>query len=141
MATITLLSHEQAKPGYSFYYLGGAAPCGPCKFRNACLTLEPGHRYTVKNVRPLKHKCALQETDANVIEVDPAPRTTVVNAGGAVVGSSVEVARYDCDILECPHWMDCAGPTLGDRTKFVVQEVLEEKVCLAHRHIRVISAR
>lgn len=141
MTTITLLSHQQANVGFQFHYLGATSPCGPCRFRNACLTLEPGHRYVVKNVRPLKHKCALQETDANVIEVDPVPRTLVVEASGAVVGSGVEVSRYRCNLLHCPHWHDCAGPSLADRTKFVVQEVMEEKVCLAGRRIRVVSAR
>ncbi|MCL4323939.1 MAG: UPF0179 family protein [Candidatus Thermoplasmatota archaeon] len=141
MASITLISERQAHNGFAFNYMGATTPCGPCKFRNACLTLEPGHRYAVRAVRALKHKCALQEVDANVVEVEQVPRTLVVDGPGRVEGSTVEVSRYDCGILNCPHWNDCAGPTLDGKGKFDVSKILEEKVCLAGRRVKIVLAK
>ena len=94
MAEITLLSTVEAKEGFEFLYEGGGPVCRTCPYRHACLTLDPGRRYVVTKVRPVTHPCALQETDANVVEVQPVPRSMVVDARSAVVGSSVEIGRY-----------------------------------------------
>ncbi len=141
MAAITLLSAQQAKPGFRMTYLGAAPVCGPCRFRNACLSLDAGHRYEVKTVRGVRHPCALQETEACVVEVEPLPRALVVDGAGVVEGATVEVGRYPCRHLDCPHWEDCAGPTLGGRSRFTIEGIVEEKVCLAGRRIKVVRAR
>jgi hypothetical protein len=141
MATITLLSARQAKPGFVLNYMGATPVCGPCRFRNACLTLDAGHRYQVKAVRSVKHPCALQENEACVVEMENVPRTLVVDAVGAVEGATVEVARYSCKRLDCPRWEDCAGPTLGPRSKFTIDDIMEENVCLAGRRVKVVLAR
>jgi hypothetical protein len=141
MATITLLSVDQAKPGFEFTYLGAAPACGPCRFRNACLSLDLGHRYVVSAVRAVKHPCAMQESEACVVEVEPVLRQLVVDANGAVPGATVEIGRYPCNRLDCPHWNDCAGPSLGGKSRFTIEEVREEKVCLAGRRIKLVRTK
>src|SRR5215472_16905181 len=110
MAEITLISSAQSKPWFEFVY-GGAAPvCRTCPYRHACLTLDVGRKYRVRRVRPVEHPCALQESLANVVEVEPVARTLVVDGSGPVAGGSVEIARSPCARLDCPNWSSCAGP-------------------------------
>jgi len=123
MAEITLLGIAEAREGYEFVYQGGAPICRTCPFRHACLTLDPGRRYTVTRVRPVTHPCALQESDAHVVEVKPIPRPLLVDARSAVVGSSVEGGRFPCRRLDCPNWWDCAGPSLPVKQRFRIERV------------------
>lgn len=123
MADITLLATAQAHPGFQFVFQGGAPVCRTCPYRHACLTLDPGRRYAVTKVRPVAHPCALQESSANVVEVQPVARTLVVEPLSAVVGSSVEVGRYACQRVDCSNWSVCAGPSLPARQRFRVERV------------------
>ena len=141
MPDITMISRAQARQGFVFYYLGGAAPCRPCPFRNACLTLEPGHRYQVQNVRPVVHPCALQEVDANVVDVARAARPLLVEAGAAIEGSTVETGRFECSRLDCPNWDVCAGPTLVGKSKFRIVKVDPARAtCLIGRNLKRVEA-
>jgi len=123
MAEITLLAVAESREGFEFDYQGGAPICRTCPFRHACLTLDPGRRYSVTRVRPVKHPCALQETDAHVVEVKPVPRPLVVDARSAIVGSSVETGRYACRRLDCPNWSICAGPSLPAKQRYHIERV------------------
>ncbi len=126
MAEITLIAASQARPGFEFVYQGAAPVCRTCPYRHACLTLDPGRRYSITKVRPVEHPCALQETTARVVEVQPVPRALVVEARSAIVGSSVEVGRYPCVRVDCPNWSICAGPSLPGKQRFRVEAVQSE---------------
>jgi uncharacterized protein (UPF0179 family) len=140
MAEITLLSSTQARPGFRFVYMGGAAVCRTCPYRHACLTLDVGRAYEVARVRPIQHPCALQETNANVVEVRAAPRELVVDAGSAVAGSSLEVTRYNCRRIDCPNWERCAGPSVPPRQKFRLEKVHSgAATCLIGRSLRQVE--
>jgi uncharacterized protein len=123
VADITLLAVAEAREGFEFVYQGGAPVCRTCPYRHACLTLDTGRRYAVTKVRPVTHPCALQESDAHVVEVKAVPRALVVEAGSAVAGSSVETGRYPCRRLDCPNWWVCAGPSLPSKQRFRIQRV------------------
>ncbi len=123
MAEITLLATTEAHEGYEFVYQGGGPVCRTCPYRHACLTLDPGRKYTVTKVRAIAHPCALQEAEANVVEVKAAPRPLVVDPQSAIVGSTVEVGRYPCRRLDCPNWWACAGPALPAKQRFRVTAV------------------
>ena len=141
MPDITMIGEAQARPGHVFFYQGGAGPCRPCPYRNACLTLEVGHRYEVRAIRPVKHPCALQETEARVVEVAPVPRALLVEAGAAVEGSTAEVGRFACARMDCPHWEAGAGPALSPKSKFRIVRVDAAKaVCLIGRNLRRVEA-
>lgn len=137
MTEITLLARRQAKPGFEFVYVGGAPVCRTCPYRHACLTLDSGHRYRVTRVRPVEHPCALQETEASVVEVEPAPRTLVVPAGAGVIGGQIELTRTDCRRIDCSNWQICAGPSVPIRQRFRVQSIESGPAeCLIGRSLR-----
>ena len=141
MAEITLLSAREAADGFRFIYQGGAPICRTCPYRHACLTLEPGRRYEVTKVRAVSHPCALQETEARVVEVRPLPRPLVVDSRSAVVGGSVETGRDSCRRLDCPNWEICAGPTLPAKQRFRIESVQPEPAeCRIGRSLRRVEA-
>jgi uncharacterized protein len=141
MADITLLATGEAHEGYEFVYEGGAPVCRTCPYRHACLTLDPGRRYVVTKVRPVHHPCALQETEANVVEVKLTSRPLVVEARSAVVGSSVEVGRYPCRRLDCPNWWVCAGPQLPAKQRYRIERVEPEPAeCRIGRTLKRVDA-
>ena len=123
MAEITLLAKAEAREGYEFVYEGGGPVCRTCPYRHACLTLDAGRRYTVTRVRSVTHPCALQESEAHVVEVKAVPRSLVVETQSAVVGSSVEVGRYPCRRLDCANWWVCAGPSLPPKQRYRIASI------------------
>jgi uncharacterized protein (UPF0179 family) len=142
MAEITLIARSEARPGYEFVYMGGAPVCRTCPYRHACLTLDAGRRYRITAVRPVTHPCALQETEANVVEVAPMARSLVVESPRAIVGSTVEVGRYACNRLDCPNWGICAGPSLPPKQRFLIEKVdAGPAECRIGRSLRRIDAR
>ena len=141
MPEITLLAVAESQPGFSFVYQGGAAICRTCPFRHACLTLDVGRRYEVTRVRDVTHPCALQETDAHVVEVRPVPRPLVVDARSAVVGSQVEVGRFPCQRLDCPNWSICAGPAVASKQRFRIERADDDPAeCRIGRTLRRVEA-
>jgi len=141
MAEITLIATSQARPGFEFVFQGAAPVCRTCPYRHACLTLDPGRRYAITKVRPVEHPCALQETQANVVEVQPISRPLVVAPLSAVVGSSVEVGRYACQRLDCPNWSICAGPSLPPKQRYRIEKVHPEPVeCRIGRTLKRVDA-
>jgi uncharacterized protein len=141
MPEITLLAVAEAREGFEFVYQGGAPVCRTCPYRHACLTLDAGRRYAVTRVRPVTHPCALQESEAHVVEVAPVARSLVVDARSAVVGSSVEVGRYPCRRLDCPNWWTCAGPSLPSKQRFRIERVDPEPAeCRIGRTLKRVDA-
>jgi uncharacterized protein (UPF0179 family) len=141
MAEITLLAKAEAREGYEFIYEGGGPVCRTCPYRHACLTLDPGRKYAVTKVRSISHPCALQETEANVVEVKAAPRALLVETQSAVVGSSVELGRYPCRRLDCPNWWDCAGPSLPAKQRYRIASVEDGPAeCRIGRTLKRVAA-
>jgi uncharacterized protein len=141
MADITLLATGEAQEGFEFVYQGGAPVCRTCPYRHACLTLDPGRKYVVTKVRAVTHPCALQESEAHVVEVAPRARSLVVDARSAVVGSSVEVGRYPCRRLDCPNWSVCAGPSLPVKQRYRIERTEPEPAeCRIGRTLKRVDA-
>jgi uncharacterized protein (UPF0179 family) len=141
MVEITLLAVAQARVGESFVYQGGAPVCRTCPYRHACLTLDPGRRYRVTKVRPVEHPCALQETQASVVEVQPVARELIVESRSAIAGSWVETGRYACSRLDCPNWQPCAGPSLPPKQRFRIERVQPEPAeCRIGRQLKRVEA-
>jgi len=141
VAEITLLARAEAREGFEFVYQGGAPVCRTCPYRHACLTLDAGRRYAVTKVRTVSHPCALQETEAKVVEVKPVARPLVVEARSAIPGSSIEVGRYPCRRLDCPNWWICAGPALPAKQRFRVERVDPEAAeCRIGRTLKRVDA-
>jgi uncharacterized protein len=141
MAEITLLATAEARDGYEFVYQGGAPVCRTCPYRHACLTLDVGRQYAVTKVRAVTHPCALQESEAHVVEVKAVPRSLVVESGSAVVGSTVEIGRYPCRRVDCPNWWICAGPNLPPKQRFRIERTDPELAeCRIGRTLKRVDA-
>ncbi len=141
MPEITLLGVAEAREGFEFVYQGGAPVCRTCPYRHACLTLDAGRRYAVTKVRTVTHPCALQETDAHVVEVRPVPRPLVVDSRSGIVGSQVEVGRYPCRRLDCSNWWICAGPEVPAKQRFRIERVDPEPAeCKIGRTLKRVDA-
>jgi len=141
MTEITLLAIAESRPGFQFVYQGGGAPCRTCPFRHACLTLDAGRRYEVTRVRDVTHPCALQETDAHVVEVKAVPRPLVVDARSAIVGSQVEVGRFPCRRIDCPNWSICAGPSVPAKQRYRIERADGEAAeCRIGRTLKRVDA-
>jgi uncharacterized protein (UPF0179 family) len=141
MAEITLIASRQAREGFEFVFQGAAPVCRTCPYRHACLTLDPGRRYAITRVRPVTHPCALQESEANVVEVQPVARALVVDARSAIVGSSVETGRFSCNRLDCPNWNICAGPSLPTKQRYRIEKVHPELAeCRIGRTLKRVDA-
>ena len=141
MPEITLIATAEAREGYEFLYQGGAPVCRTCPYRHACLTLDVGRQYAVSKVRAVTHPCALQESEAHVVEVKPVPRSLLVDSRSAVVGSAVEVGRYPCRRVDCPNWWACAGPNLPPKQRFRIERVDDEPAeCRIGRTLKRVDA-
>ena len=141
MAEITLIAAAESREGYHFIYQGGGPVCRTCPYRHACLTLDAGREYEVVRVRPVTHPCALQESEAHVVEVKPIARALVVDSRSAVVGSSVETGRYPCHRVDCPNWWICAGPSLPPKQRFRIERVDPEPAeCRIGRTLKRVEA-
>ena len=141
MPEITLIATAEAREGYEFLYQGGAPVCRTCPYRHACLTLDVGRQYAVSKVRAVTHPCALQESEAHVVEVKPVPRSLLVDFRSAVVGSAVEVGRYPCRRVDCPNWWACAGPSLPPKQRFRIERVDDEPAeCRIGRTLKRVDA-
>jgi uncharacterized protein (UPF0179 family) len=141
MAGITLIAAAQARPGFEFVFQGAAPICRTCPYRHACLTLDAGRRYAVTKVRTVEHPCALQETTARVVEVQPVPRRLVVESRSAIVGSTVETGRFPCARIDCPNWNVCAGPSLPAKQRYRIETVHAEPAeCRIGRSLKSVDA-
>jgi uncharacterized protein (UPF0179 family) len=141
MADITLIAQGQAHPGFEFVYQGPAPICRTCPYRHACLTLDVGRRYQVSKVRPVTHPCALQETEAAVVEVSVVPRQLVVEPRMAIVGSSFDGSRYSCSRVDCPNWDACAGPSVPGKQRYRIERVHPEAAeCRIGRSLKLVDA-
>jgi uncharacterized protein (UPF0179 family) len=141
MADITLIATSQARPGFEFVYQGPAPVCRTCPYRHACLTLDVGRRYQVHKVRPVTHPCALQESEAAVVEVSVVPRSLVVESRMAVVGSSFDGSRFNCSRVDCPNWDGCAGPSVPAKQRYRIEKVHPEPAeCRIGRSLKRVDA-
>ncbi len=141
MSDITLIANAEAREGYEFVYQGGAPVCRTCPYRHACLTLDVGRQYAITKVRTITHPCALQESEAHVVEVKAVPRPLVIDSRSAVVGSSVETGRYPCRRVDCPNWWICAGPNLPPKQRFRIERVKAEPAeCRIGRTLKRVDA-
>ena len=141
MPEITLLAVAESHPGFQFIYQGGGPPSRTCPFRHACLTLDAGRKYEVVKVRDVTHPCALQETDAHVVEVKPVARSLVIDSRSAIVGSQVEVGRFACRRLDCPNWTICAGPSLPTKQRYRIERADSDPAeCRIGRTLKRVDA-
>jgi uncharacterized protein (UPF0179 family) len=108
MSTVTLLGSRLATEGTEFVYQGEAPGCEGCPYREQCLNLTPGVKYSVTGVRDNAQtlECAVHDEGVRAVEVEPATVRANVPSQNAYAGSKTTLAG-DCPYTECPSHEYC----------------------------------
>jgi uncharacterized protein (UPF0179 family) len=108
MSTLTLVGSRLAEPGQEFVYRGEASACEGCPYRDQCLNLTEGRRYTVTSVREggSTLDCGVHDGGVRAVEVEPAPLTANVASASAYAGSKVSL-EGPCPRTGCPSHEFC----------------------------------
>ncbi|MBE6526186.1 MAG: UPF0179 family protein [Thermoplasmata archaeon] len=129
MPLITLVPEEFAEKGRTFDYLGEDPLCDECKLKTICFNLEDGARYRIIALRPTKHDCPAAEGRVRVVEVERTNREIVLDAKGAIEGSTVTFTRPDCKNIGCPHYGGCCSEAIKDGDKVTIVTLGEKADC------------
>ena len=126
---ITLVAEEIAEVGKTFDFLGPDPLCDECKIRAICFNLEEGARYRIKALRPTFHDCEAAEGRVRVVEVERVTRDAVVDAKGAIEGSTVTFSRPECPHIGCPHHADCCPEGIANGAKVTLVSLGDKVDC------------
>jgi len=144
VSTVTLLGTRVAEPGTEFVYRGAAPGCEGCPYRNQCLNLEEGVRYTVTAVREGGQEldCAVH-ADGRVVavEVEPTGVKATVPARQAYAGGRTRLAG-PCPHTECPSHEYCEPAGVDFETERHIDSVEGDpphEVCFLDRELTLVS--
>ena len=129
MPLITLVAEEIAEIGKTFDYLGPDPLCDDCKIRVICFNLEQGARYRITALRPTYHDCPAAEGRVRVVEVERIERDAVVDAKGAIEGSTVSFVRPECPHIGCPHYGGCCPEGIESGSKVTIVTLGDKVDC------------
>lgn len=123
---LTLVPVTLAETGYRFTFQGPNKDieCAACPFQKLCFGLTPGHAYTVKAVRDVKHPCELHdEGKVRVVEVEEVPFTSTLERRH-LRGTAAPWTPIACGRPDCVNWKLChpVGLAAGARHAIVAQE-------------------
>ena len=143
MSTLTLVGKRLADPGTEFVYRGEASACEDCPYRDQCLNLVEGRRYTVTSVRENASllECGVHDQGVQAVEVEPAPVRANVASASAYAGSKVEL-EGPCPHTGCPSHEYCepAGADFDESHR--IAEVLGDPphdYCMLGRELTLVE--
>jgi len=143
MSTLTLVGTRLAEPGQEFVYRGEASACEGCPYRDQCLNLTEGRRYTVESVRENGNTldCGVHDAGVVAVEVEPAPVRANVASSSAYAGSKVSL-EGPCPHTGCPSHEFCepAGADFDD--DYRIAEVLGDPPhdhCMLDRDLTLVE--
>ena len=124
---ITLVSSSIARKGYTFIHEGETPrECEKCRFRNTCIdNLEKGRRYTIVDVRKIKHPCLLGGT-VTVVDVSEPEIVLFLDSKLTFEGMSI-VYQQECTGCEIAEM--CMPPGLKKGDKVQIVEILGDAPC------------
>lgn len=96
MNKVTLVGKNQARVGYTFFYVGVAPECKECKLHSLCHALREGWTYEVVKVRGVTHTCPVHEEGASVVEVKELPLRLAIPRKEAIEGAIITVEGRRC---------------------------------------------
>ena len=129
MTIVTLIGESLAKKGKEIVYCGVILGCKDCKLKSACLNLEEGRRYVIKNVRDNKHECKIHEGGVRVVELEKVPVTVAMNQKNAVEGAMISFTPVVCHNLGCQYYKLCHPIGLKNGMKTKIMKVGNEINC------------
>jgi uncharacterized protein (UPF0179 family) len=129
MPLVTLIGERLAKKGKEIVFFGVIMGCKDCKLKSACLNLDKGKRYVIRDVRENRHECKIHEDGVRVVEIERVPLRTAVNRRGVVEGAVITFKSIDCRNLGCPSYKVCHPLGLESGTKGKVVRLGQEISC------------
>lgn len=107
MPLVTLVGEKLAKEGKELVFYGMGKECKGCRLKSACLNLEEGRRYRIKNVRDNKHECKIHEGGVRVVEMEKVPIPTTIARKKTVEGAMISFTPMNCKNLGCQFYKLC----------------------------------
>lgn len=140
---ITLIGTKLAKVGNEFIFRGAAKECEPCKLNRTCLSLNPGSRYRITNIRTgEKLECFVHDSGVCAVEIVEVPIRMAVESRKAIKGSKIAYEPL-CALSSCEALVLCrpSGLTQGD--KFVIMNVEGEvnEPCRKGYSLKVVEVK
>lgn len=129
MVQITLVGEGQATVGREFVYRGPQPECRPCKVKAVCLNQDLGRRYRITKVRGVRHDCILNEGQARVVEVEPAPPECSIASRTAVEGAVRAYEKIVCANAACLNYRTCHPVGIEPGARMRILEVGPELDC------------
>jgi uncharacterized protein (UPF0179 family) len=129
MPLVTLIGEKLAKEGNVVIFFGVTMGCKDCRLKSACLNLDEGSRYVIRNVRENRHECKVHEGDVRVVEIEKVPITTAVSRKNVVEGAVVTFDPIDCRSPGCSHYRKCRPAGLKKGTKGKVVKLGGDLTC------------
>ncbi len=124
---ITLIGTRLAKVGNEFIFKSAAKECQPCKFTKTCLSLNPGSRYKIVNLRnSAKLECFVHDSGVLAVEVTETPIRIAVESRKAINGSKIVYEPPPCNNQDCENYPICRPLGLRAGDKFSIVEVVGE---------------
>jgi uncharacterized protein (UPF0179 family) len=142
--TITLIGTKLAKVGNEFIFRGAAKECETCKLSKTCLSLNPGGRYRIVNVRTGgKLECSVHDSGISAVEVIEEPIILNIESRKAIQGSKIIFDPPVCNLPNCSNYAVCFPPGLKRGDKFTVMNVTGDlcEPCAKGRPLKVIEVK
>ncbi|HEY9245484.1 MAG TPA: UPF0179 family protein [Candidatus Methanoperedens sp.] len=142
--TITLIGTKLAQVGIEFIFKGGAKECEPCRLNKTCLSLNPGSKYRIVNIRTGgKLECFVHDSGVSAVEVEEAPITLNIESRKAIQGSRINYETAACNLLNCSNFSGCFPSGLRRGDKFTIIGIVGDlpESCPKGRSLKVVEVK
>lgn len=141
---ITLIGTRLAKVGNEFVFKNAAKECQPCKLNKTCLSLNPGSKYKIVNIRnPSKLECFVHDSGVSAVEVIEAPIRMAIESRKAIKGSKIVFEQPPCNYQDCENYFICRPSGLQAGEKFVIVDVESDilESCRKGYSMKIVEVR
>ncbi len=141
---VTLIGTKLAKVGNEFIYKGGAKECEPCKLNKTCLSLNPGSKYRITNIRTGgKLECFVHDSGVCAVEVIEAPIVMTIESRKAIKGSKIVYEPVSCNLTSCENFRLCrpSGVKVGDKLTIMNVESDISEPCRKGLSLKVVEVK
>ncbi len=138
MPLVTLIGENLAKTGKELVFYGVNMGCKACRLKSACMNLEEGRRYVIKNVRDNRHDCKVHEGGVKAVEVEKVAIATTLSKKNTIKGAVISFATINCRNLGCEFYKKCHPVGLKDGTMRKIVSVGGDVNCPEGYNLREI---
>lgn len=107
MPLVTLVGEATAKTGKEIVFIGVNMGCKDCRLKSACMNLEEGRRYVIKEVRDNTHDCKVHIDGVKAVEVEKVPIPTAIPKKDTIEGATITFMPVNCKDIGCRFYKVC----------------------------------